>query len=218
MLTFGAPASGGLVLGGAAADRYFAHLQTLVARPAYGARFAAAGAAVEIIPAKAGVSLDVPLSAASVLAAAERTHDRVAQLVLDAVHVGRTTAAARGDGITGLVGSYETIYGGIAEPDPQRPARRAPRRRQADRARRDLLVQPGDRRAHRGEGLPRGAGDHQRRGLRPGSAAASARSRRRSSTPPTRPGCRSRRARTTRSTSRTTRSAATRPSTTPTST
>ena len=50
------------------------------------------------------------------------------------------------------------------EPDPQRPARRAPRRRQADRARRDVLVQRHDRRAHRREGLPRGARDHQRRG------------------------------------------------------
>ena len=38
------------------------------------------------------------------------------------------------------------------------------------------------------QGLPRGARDHQRRARRPGSAAVSARSRRRSSTPPSRPG------------------------------
>ena len=37
-------------------------------------------------------------------------------------------------GITGLVGTYKTFYGGDREPDPQRPARRAPDRRHADRA------------------------------------------------------------------------------------
>ena len=62
-----------------------------------------------------------------------------------------------------LVGSYTTIYGG----DPNRihnvqlVAHLIDRH--ADRARRDVLVQRHDRRAHGGEGLPRGAGDHQRR-------------------------------------------------------
>ena len=49
------------------------------------------------------------------------------------------------------------------EPHPQRPARRAPDRPPLHRARRGVLVQQDDRRARRVEGLPRGAGDHQRR-------------------------------------------------------
>ena len=88
---------------------------------------------------------------------------RVARLAARSAQPKRSTADAKAMGITGVVGTYETIYGGDREPDPQRPARRAPDRRQADRARRDVLVQPRDRRADRREGLPRGAGDHQRR-------------------------------------------------------
>ena len=102
----------------------------------------------------------------AVLAAAERAQHRVARLVVGTRRrPAAPTAAAQAMGITGLVSSFETFYGGIAEPDPQRPARRASRRRQADRAGRDLLLQPGDRRADGGERLPRGAGDHQRRAL-----------------------------------------------------
>ena len=75
----------------------------------------------------------------------------------------------------------------------------------------DVLVQrrrPAS--ATRRQGLPRGTGDHQRRAARPGSAAASARSRRRCSTPRTRPVSTSPSGRTTRSTSATTRRGATR--------
>src|SRR5581483_11839128 len=44
----------------------------------------------------------------------ERPADRVANLVVATVAPQRTTAAARAMGITGVVGSYETIYGGVA--------------------------------------------------------------------------------------------------------
>ncbi len=66
-------------------------------------------------------------------------------------------------GITGIVGSYTTTYGGTPGPAPQRPARRRADRRRAGRARRAVLVQRDDRRAQRGEGVRGGAGDHQRR-------------------------------------------------------
>ena len=49
------------------------------------------------------------------------------------------------------------------ESHPQRPARRPADRRQGDRSGRDVLLQPGDRRAHGGQGVPRGPGHHQRR-------------------------------------------------------
>ena len=87
-----------------------------------------------------------------------------AHLAVSPGHVGRTTAQPpRRWGSRALVGELRDVLRRRPEPDPQRRARRAPRRRQADRARRDLLVQPDDRRAHGGEGLPRGARDHQRR-------------------------------------------------------
>lgn len=104
----------GLVLGGEAADHYFAKLSGLMGQPASGARFGTAGDRVWVIPAQSGRALDVPVSAAAVLAAAERTSDRVAALAVSEVNAGRSTAAAEAMGITGLVSSYETVYGGVA--------------------------------------------------------------------------------------------------------
>ena len=92
-----------------------------------------------------------------------RPANRVAPLVYAEQQPKRTTAQATALGITGTVGAYETFFGGESEPDPQRSARVASGRPQADRSGRDVLVQRDDRRALRREGLPRGAGDHQRR-------------------------------------------------------
>ena len=72
------------------------------------------------------------------------------------------TADAQAMGITGVVGAT-TRPTAASEPDPQRPARRAADRRRADRSGQDVLVQRDDGRAHGREGLPGGAGDHQRR-------------------------------------------------------
>ncbi len=102
------------VVGGKVAAAYFAKLDRLVGRPASGAHFAAYGNRVVTVPAVTGLALDVPRSAAAVLAAAESTGSRVAHLAIVPLHVGRTTAQANAMGITGLVSSYETIYGGIA--------------------------------------------------------------------------------------------------------
>jgi vancomycin resistance protein YoaR len=104
------------ILGGKAADTFFSRISAKVGRPAHGAYFNASGDAVGIIPAQSGVALDVPRSAAALLAAAESSGSRVAHLVISTVNVGRTTAAAHAMGITGVVGSYETFYGG----DPNR--------------------------------------------------------------------------------------------------
>jgi vancomycin resistance protein YoaR len=104
------------ILGGKAADTFFSRISAKVDRPAHGAVFTASGNTVGIIPAQSGVALDVPRSAAALLAAAESSGSRVARLVISTVNVGRTTAAAHAMGITGVVGSYETFYGG----DPNR--------------------------------------------------------------------------------------------------
>jgi vancomycin resistance protein YoaR len=102
---------------GTAADTYFAHLQRVVDDAPQDAAFAVgAGGKVRVVPGKAGLSLDVARSAAVVLAAAERRVNRVARLVLTTTPPTRTTADAEAMGITGIVGSYETVYGG----DPNR--------------------------------------------------------------------------------------------------
>jgi vancomycin resistance protein YoaR len=101
-------------LGGPAADAYFARLDRLVGRPARSAKFAAYGDRVVVIPAVTGVGIDVPRTAAAVLAAAESTKGRVATIATTQVTVGRSTAAAKAMGITGEVGTYETEYGGVA--------------------------------------------------------------------------------------------------------
>jgi vancomycin resistance protein YoaR len=101
------------ILGGRAADAFFAKVNDKVGRSAHGASFEASGDRVSIVPAQSGLALDVPRSAAAVLAAAESSTNRVAHLVVSAVNVGRTTAAARAMGITGVISSYETFYGGV---------------------------------------------------------------------------------------------------------
>jgi vancomycin resistance protein YoaR len=104
---------GQLLLGGHAANAYFALLDRKLVRPARDATFAVHGGHVTIVPSQTGIALDVPRTAASVLAAAKRRANRVAHIEEAAVRPGRTTADARAMGITGLVSSYETFFGGI---------------------------------------------------------------------------------------------------------
>ena len=195
-----------LALGGPAANSYFAKLDREVRHAARERDFVVGsdGHDVGLVPASRARAR----RAADGGAAARRRRaqaSRVAPIVVGTVEARAHDGGTRGDGDHRHRRLLRDVLRRHREPHPQRPARRASRRRQADRSRRDVLVQRHDRRAHGGEGLPRGAGDHQRRALRPGSAAASARSRRPSSTPRTRRVCRSPRVRTTRSTSRTTR-------------
>jgi vancomycin resistance protein YoaR len=104
---------GQIVLGGHPANAYFARLDRKLARPARDAAFVVDGAHVSIVPSHTGIAVDVPRTAASVLAAAERRVHRVAHIEETVVQPGRTTAQARAMGITGIVGGYETFFGGI---------------------------------------------------------------------------------------------------------
>jgi vancomycin resistance protein YoaR len=104
---------GSLQLGGNAADTYFAKLARSDATRARDATFAVDGPHVRIVPAQNGTAIDVPATAAAVLAAAERRADRVAVVSEAVVVPKRSTADARAMGITGVVGSYETFFGGI---------------------------------------------------------------------------------------------------------
>ncbi len=106
-----------LAFAGPAADRYFARLEAHLDRAPRDANFAVnASGTVRVVPSAAGIAVDVPRSAARILAAAERPANRVAQLALTERQPRRSTAAAQAMGITGTVGGYETFYGG----DPNR--------------------------------------------------------------------------------------------------
>jgi vancomycin resistance protein YoaR len=106
-----------LRLSGPAADDYFATLEKTVDRASRDAGFAVdSHGQIRVVPGKAGVVLDVPRSAARVLAAASRPIARTAQLVIATPAPLRSTDEARAMGITGTVGSFGTIYGG----DPNR--------------------------------------------------------------------------------------------------
>jgi len=105
-----------LRLHGRAADTWLAKLARAVDRKPRDADWAVISGGVRLVPAADGLKLDRARTAALVLAAAERPTNRVARLVVARAKPHRSTAAAKAMGITGLVGSYETAYGG----DPNR--------------------------------------------------------------------------------------------------
>ena len=153
-----------IAIAGPGAETYFEKLRKTVERKPADADFRLGeGNLPRVVPAKDGIILDVPATAKALLAAAGSPTQRVAQLAVRPVAAERTTAEAAAMGITGVVGTYATTYGGIPNRLYNVAARRQADRRQADRARRHVLLQRHDRRAHRRQGLPRGAGDHQRR-------------------------------------------------------
>jgi vancomycin resistance protein YoaR len=99
------------------ADAYFGRLERTVDRAARDAGFAVdSRGAIRVVPAAAGIRLDIPTSAARVLAAAKTKTNRTAKLAVSVQQPKRSTAAAQAMGIIGTVGTYETIYGG----DPNR--------------------------------------------------------------------------------------------------
>jgi vancomycin resistance protein YoaR len=100
-------------IGGPGANRYFRGLSRAVNHPPHDAGFAvASGGAVSVIPARSGRTLNVADTAANVLSAALRRDSRVARAIIVTSRPQRSTREARAMGIRGLVGGYETIYGG----------------------------------------------------------------------------------------------------------
>ena len=165
MLQLPTTKGGSLVLGGAAANAYFSKLNAdrrpaCPRRPFLGLRRPRLGD-----PAAAGRrARRAPLGRRPARrGAVDRRAHRAPR-----GHLGDGRPQHRdgeGDGHHGRRLELRDVLRRHREPHPQRRARRAPDRREADRAGRDVLVQPGDRRPHRGQGLPRGARDHQRRAL-----------------------------------------------------
>jgi vancomycin resistance protein YoaR len=103
-----------LRIGGAGADRYFGRLQQAVDRKPADADFAISSSGVRVVPAREGIAVDVTRTAAALLRAALSPTNRVAALAVSRRAPSRSTAEAEAMGITGLVGAYETIYGGDA--------------------------------------------------------------------------------------------------------
>jgi vancomycin resistance protein YoaR len=104
-------------IGGPAAERFFATLRKSVDVPPKDASFAVgADNSVHVVPAKSGVTLKETATARAIVAAALQSGDRVAHVQVGRHAPSLRTREARAMGITGLVGAYETIYGG----DPNR--------------------------------------------------------------------------------------------------
>ena len=106
-----------LAIGGPAAKSYFADVARAVGRPPRELDFAVSDSGrAQMIPSRDGRRLDVGATEQGLLRAALSTTQREAQLVVVPAKPQLSTDRAKSLGITGLVGSYTTYYGG----DPNR--------------------------------------------------------------------------------------------------
>jgi vancomycin resistance protein YoaR len=106
-----------LRVGGPYAERYFNRLERTVGKPAENADFRiTATGKVALVPHRNGRELDAKQTSRALLAAAlaPTAAGRIADVEIVSKTPARTTVEARAMGITGLVGGYTTIYGGIA--------------------------------------------------------------------------------------------------------
>ncbi len=103
-----------LAIAGPGAEAWFGKLRKTVEHAPVDAGFAVrASGAIEITPDKPGLGVDVPATAEAILAAATSPTARTATLAARTTVADRTVAEAQTMGITGVVGSYYTTYGGI---------------------------------------------------------------------------------------------------------
>jgi vancomycin resistance protein YoaR len=104
-----------LQLAGPAADRFFANLRKRVNHAPKDASFAiGARNVVRVVPAQSGRKVDEEGTTRSLMAALLSTSNRKGDLKVATAAPERTTRDAKAMGITGLVGAYETFYGGVA--------------------------------------------------------------------------------------------------------
>ena len=102
-----------LAIAGPGAEAWFKKLRKTVERAPVDAVFAVEPGGISVVPDKDGLSVDVPATAKALLAAATSATARTAPLSVRTAPAERSTADARAMGITGVVGSYYTTYGGI---------------------------------------------------------------------------------------------------------
>jgi vancomycin resistance protein YoaR len=106
-----------LRIGGPDAERYFKRVERTIGKPARSADFEVTAAGkVRVVPHVDGRELDVRKTSRAFLAAALAGPPAARTAAVEIVPKipARTTAEAKAMGITGLVGGYTTIYGGIA--------------------------------------------------------------------------------------------------------
>jgi vancomycin resistance protein YoaR len=110
------PSGGGttLAIGGPGAEAWFERLRKGVEHAPVDARFEVrSDGTIGIAPDRPGLAVDVPATAKAILAAAVSPTSRTAVLAASEATAERTLAEAQAMGITGVVGSYHTTYGGI---------------------------------------------------------------------------------------------------------
>jgi vancomycin resistance protein YoaR len=101
-----------LTIGGTAADAYFHRLSENVGRAPRDADFAVYGDAVQVIPSRDGLEVNVPMTARAILRAATRPTNRIATVTVARAAPERTTAEALAMGIDTRMASYKTYYSG----------------------------------------------------------------------------------------------------------
>jgi vancomycin resistance protein YoaR len=102
-----------LRIGGPEADAWLGRLAKKVSRPPVDAGFAVDGSHVRVVPAQPGLTLDARATARVLLRAALRPLNRVAPIAVAETPAKRSTKAAQAMGVTGLVSSYTTYFGGV---------------------------------------------------------------------------------------------------------
>jgi vancomycin resistance protein YoaR len=100
--------------GGPAARRWVERLSDTVGRAPRDATFRVVSGGITVVPAQDGRALDVDASLRALEHAALSPTRRTAALTVTTAEPKRSTEAAKAMGITGVVGSYTTTYGGTA--------------------------------------------------------------------------------------------------------
>ncbi len=99
-------------IGGPAATTWMTQLADRLGRKPQDATFRVVSGGITVVPSREGRTLDVRKSLQAVERAALSPTDRNAALVVTRAEPSRSTADAKAMGITGVVGSYTTTYGG----------------------------------------------------------------------------------------------------------
>jgi len=99
-------------IGGRAAQAWLASIRRSVNRPPSDATFRVVSGGIEVVPAKPGRTIDLDAARSAIEKAMLSPTHRSAALATATSEPSRTTAAAEAMGITGIVGSYTTTYGG----------------------------------------------------------------------------------------------------------
>ena len=113
LLSLSSGGSTKVTIAGRQAEQYLEQLSETVSRAPRDARFQITATGKIIIrPSASGLLLDLPATASAISAAAFSPDRRTAALVVRVAQPPRTTDVAKTMGITGVVSSYTTTYGG----------------------------------------------------------------------------------------------------------